>query len=864
MELASTQIGTPYYMSPEIMNNQRYNSKTDIWSLGIILYELVCLRLPFQGNSMRQLCQNIISGTPAPPSTRYSAELRDLVMKILAKDQRVRPGINNILARPIMKSRIKDFLNETKIETEFNHTILHGVNVLQPPKPAVLAMARPTPNAAVQTPSSYAQVNRIAQPQVQPQIRASPLAAIAERIAAKPSAAPYPLPQGPPPAGMIAAPALKKPAPEVIKIPVAEPSKPVLKPPPVVHAVPSSAARLRVQMKPAIPTQQQPSARPSSQQQQHPQNARPSSQQQQIQQRIQQLEREKQQLLQQKQKQQQEAALKIQRAAVPPAAGLPSQPSAGARAAPVVMNNRGPEERRKSYPDVISIDNNNHNNANPFAQIVGSKNVRNQEDVAVAPMAIAGGKARTPSSAVAAKPTSVPVAAAGKPSVPVDSRVASASPSISRPAVVAASDVRTPQPSYADGGNLPVQFKRAVGSEDRQRGLDSAMSKVAEMMQNLKQHQQDRSPIYSPPPVSAPASVPTAAAVIPASRAPPRSILAAAAEHALQQHAKPVPRNLAPSPSVASAVSRPEQPLSAVNNDHKAAQQQSWLSDLQSQMGALKQQMQHLQANNKSPVPVDAAVLSPPPASSQAPSVAPSAIAVNKRQSFPIDLRKPNPVKAVVAPSNPAAPSVQRRVGGAGGGMVPSQGGVDAPRSIASVGSVASSVASKKKVGGRLSSDGKAPSQAQLQQQKIAKKPTGTVKYVLVLSYTFLILPIVWAAFAFLAPSPVPAPAVDLEQRRELREKHKMGFKDFLRAQRKVNGLQEPVGLQFYLCIIVYELHLLHLMNMGNVFTECGVVGRVASGKQPREHHDNCYDSNILSCDPADLPSTRRGSTLRQ
>lgn len=674
---------------------------------------------------MRQLCQNIISGTPAPPSTRYSAELRDLVMKILAKDQRVRPGINNILARPIMKSRIKDFLNETKIETEFNHTILHGVNVLQPQKPAVLAMARPAPSAAVPAPSSFAQVNRIGQPQVQPQIRASPLAAIAERIAAKPTAAPYPLPQGPPPAGMIAAPALKKPAPEVIKIP-AEPSKPVLKPPPVVHAAPSSAARLRVQMKPAIPAQQQPSARPSSQQQQHPQNARPPSQQQQIQQRIQQLEREKQ-LLQQKQKQQQEAALKIQRAAAP-AAGLPSQPSVVARPSPAVMNNRGPEERRKSYPDIISIDSNNQNNANPFAQIVGSKNVRNfnLEDAAVAPMAIVGAKARTPVSAVVAKPTSVPVAAAGKPSVPVESRVASVSPSISRPAIVAVTDVRTPQPSHADGGNFPIQYKRAVGSEDRQRGLDSAMSKVAEMMQNLKQHQQDRSPIYSPPPVSVPASVPATAAIIPASRAPPRSILAAAAEHALQQHAKPVPRNLAPSPSILSAVSRSEVPLSAVDNDSKAAQQQSWLSDLQSQMGALKQQMQNLQANNKSPVPASAAALSPPPVSSQTPSVAPAAMAVNKRQSFPIDLRKPNPVKAVVAPSNPAVPSAQRRVGGGGGGIAPSQGGVDAPRSVASVGSVASSVASKKKVAGRPSSDGKAPSQVQIPQQKAAKKPIGT------------------------------------------------------------------------------------------------------------------------------------------
>lgn len=155
IELAATQIGTPYYMSPEIMNNQKYNSKTDIWSLGVILYELVCLRLPFQGNSMKQLCYNIISGTPAPPPPSFSKDMKELLTAILAKDPKKRPSINHILSRSLIKNRIQNFLNETKIQREFSHTILHGVNVLHAPNSALnpsAVVANPPANPVVPQP----------------------------------------------------------------------------------------------------------------------------------------------------------------------------------------------------------------------------------------------------------------------------------------------------------------------------------------------------------------------------------------------------------------------------------------------------------------------------------------------------------------------------------------------------------------------------------------------------------------------------------------------------------------------------------------------------------------------------------------
>ena len=46
-DLTRTMIGTPYYLSPEIVKGFSYNHKTDIWSLGVILYELCTLKRPF-------------------------------------------------------------------------------------------------------------------------------------------------------------------------------------------------------------------------------------------------------------------------------------------------------------------------------------------------------------------------------------------------------------------------------------------------------------------------------------------------------------------------------------------------------------------------------------------------------------------------------------------------------------------------------------------------------------------------------------------------------------------------------------------------------------------------------------------------
>jgi len=74
-KLAYTQTGTPYYASPEVWRDEPYDHKSDIWSFGCILYELACLRPPFQAKDMDELYKNVQKSTYAPIPQEFSQEL---------------------------------------------------------------------------------------------------------------------------------------------------------------------------------------------------------------------------------------------------------------------------------------------------------------------------------------------------------------------------------------------------------------------------------------------------------------------------------------------------------------------------------------------------------------------------------------------------------------------------------------------------------------------------------------------------------------------------------------------------------------------------------------------------------------------
>ncbi|KAF5891541.1 serine/threonine-protein kinase Nek5-like, partial [Clarias magur] len=125
-EMARTCVGTPYYISPEICENRPYNNKTDIWSLGCVLYELCTLRHPFEGSSLKQLIMKICRGHYTPVSQRYSTELRLLLSQLFKVSPRDRPSVTSLLKRPLLNKHISKHLEPQFMEEEFSHAVLHS------------------------------------------------------------------------------------------------------------------------------------------------------------------------------------------------------------------------------------------------------------------------------------------------------------------------------------------------------------------------------------------------------------------------------------------------------------------------------------------------------------------------------------------------------------------------------------------------------------------------------------------------------------------------------------------------------------------------------------------------------------------
>lgn len=101
--MANTYVGTPYYMSPEVLLDKPYTPQSDIWSLGCVIYELCTMSPPFQAKTHLQLSQCIQEGDYPSLPPLYSSTLNKTIAACLTKDLCARPTADTLLKLDIMK-----------------------------------------------------------------------------------------------------------------------------------------------------------------------------------------------------------------------------------------------------------------------------------------------------------------------------------------------------------------------------------------------------------------------------------------------------------------------------------------------------------------------------------------------------------------------------------------------------------------------------------------------------------------------------------------------------------------------------------------------------------------------------------------
>ena len=107
--LGTTQTGTPYYASPEVWNDCPYDSKSDIWSLGCVLYEMITLKPPFRAADMEGLYKKVTKGQFSKIPDIFSNDLHQIVIFLLQVNPKLRPSCDQILNHPIVQKRIDYF-----------------------------------------------------------------------------------------------------------------------------------------------------------------------------------------------------------------------------------------------------------------------------------------------------------------------------------------------------------------------------------------------------------------------------------------------------------------------------------------------------------------------------------------------------------------------------------------------------------------------------------------------------------------------------------------------------------------------------------------------------------------------------------
>ena len=113
-----TQTGTPYYASPEVWRDEPYSYKSDLWSIGCVIYEMCQFEPPFNGKDLDELFENVCLGKTKRINKCYSDDLWKMILMLLQNDPEKRVNCEEFLDSDLIRNKINELKNNPNTNYE--------------------------------------------------------------------------------------------------------------------------------------------------------------------------------------------------------------------------------------------------------------------------------------------------------------------------------------------------------------------------------------------------------------------------------------------------------------------------------------------------------------------------------------------------------------------------------------------------------------------------------------------------------------------------------------------------------------------------------------------------------------------------